>query len=552
MKKLIGLFLLLFGLAPAINTSAFSAGITEYEYNGNNNLVKTTSNDTQTKYEYDKNGNMIVRKINKNPVSIPKNLVRNSYFKETMETGEAKDWRTETWGAASSSFSIVKSGNNNLQKITGEGIINNGMVGVSQIIDVAADREFVTNATLTVEQLNHAKVQLYIDFIGADGSYVGANVTEWEHPTNGGFITLSNHGRVPASAKKAIVYALLRATNDQGSGIINVSSIRLAYSSDHNLVSNPSFQSELGSELADDWRKTVWSTGKSHFETARLESNHVQKITASEMGVNDLVAVTQTIKVEKNRDFTISGLFQVEQLKGSKVQLYLDFMDAKGQYIGASITEYEYPTNGHFIVLSNSGTTPANAEKVVVHAIIRGLTNQSSGSMYVDSINLQYSSERNLLSNPEFKIYPDQDEIGDSWYKWTWLTGNSNYQIKQINQQHAQNIAGSGIQTNGLLSIFQNVKVDPSKNFEVSGKIHVKHLERAKVQLYIDFMDANNQFIGANITEHSQPNTDFVTLRNNGQIPQGSVRALVYIIIRGLDNQASGSIDIKKLVFKYN
>lgn len=355
------LFLLLFGLTPVTTTSAFASEITDYEYDANNNLVKTTANETQTKYEYDKNGNMIGKKIMKNAVTIPKNLVRNPNFKETMETGEAKDWRTETWGAASSSFSIVKFENKNLQKLTGEGIVNNGIVAVSQIIDVAADREFVTNATLNVEQLYQAKVQLYIDFISADGSYVGANVTEWDQLTNGGFITLTNHGRVPASAKKAVVYTILRATNDQGSGIINVDSIRFAYSSDHNQVSNPSFHSNLGSELADDWRKTVWSTGKSLFETVRFENNPVQKISVSEMGVNDMVAVSQTIKVEENRDFTISGLFQVEQLKGSKVQLYLDFMDDKGQFIGANITEYEYPTQGQFIVLSNSGTTPANA-----------------------------------------------------------------------------------------------------------------------------------------------------------------------------------------------
>ncbi|MCM3292511.1 hypothetical protein M3661_20540 [Paenibacillus sp. MER 180] len=552
MKKLFCILLLLFGWAPATITSAFASEITEFEYDANNKLVKTISNDTQTKYEYDKNGNMIGKKIIKNAVTIPKNLVRNPYFKETMETGEARDWRTETWGAASSSFSIVKFENKNLQKITGEGIVNNGIVAVSQIIDVAADREFVTNATLNVEQLNQAKVQLYIDFISADGSYVGANVTEWDQLTNGGFITLTNHGRVPASAKKAVVYTILRATNDQGSGIINVDSIRFAYSFDHNQVSNPSFHSNLGSELADDWRKTVWSTGKSLFETVRFENNPVQKISASEMGVNDMVAVSQTIKVEEDRDFSISGLFQVEQLKGSKVQLYLDFMDDKGQFIGANITEYEYPTHGQFIILSNSGTTPANAQKVVVYAIIRGLTNQSSGSMYVDSIHFQYSSERNLLSNPEFMIYPDQDEVGDAWNKASWLVENNDFQLKRMNQQHAQSISGSGIQTNGALSIFQNVKVDPARNFEVSGTIHVKHLERAKVQLYIDFMDVNNQFIRANITEQSQPTTDFVTLRNNGQVPQGAVRAHVYVIIRGTDNQASGSIDIKKLVFKYN
>lgn len=165
MKKRLCVFLLLllFGLTPITTTSAFASEITEFEYDANNKLVKATSNETHTKYEYDKNGNMIGKKIVKNAVSIPKNLVRNPYFKETMETGEARNWRTEAWGAASSSFSIVKSENNNLQKLTGEGIGNNGIVGVSQIIDVAADREFVTNATLTVEQLNHAKVQLYID-----------------------------------------------------------------------------------------------------------------------------------------------------------------------------------------------------------------------------------------------------------------------------------------------------------------------------------------------------------------------------------------------------
>lgn len=149
-------------------------------------------------------------------------------------------------------------------------------------------------------------------------------------------------------------------------------------------------------------------------------------------------------------------------------------------------------------------------------------------------------------------IYPDQDEVGDAWNRGSWLVENNDFQLKRMNQQHVQSIVGSGIQTNGALSIFQNVKVDSTRNFEVSGAIDVKQLERAKIQLYVDFVDANNQFIRANITEQSQPTTDFVTLRNNGQVPQGAVRALVYVIIRGTDNQASGSIDIKKLVFKYN
>ncbi|OBY76864.1 hypothetical protein BBG47_24790 [Paenibacillus sp. KS1] len=53
MKKLLCILLLLFGLAPATITSAFASEITEFEYDANNKLVKTISNDTQIKYEYD-------------------------------------------------------------------------------------------------------------------------------------------------------------------------------------------------------------------------------------------------------------------------------------------------------------------------------------------------------------------------------------------------------------------------------------------------------------------------------------------------------------------
>ncbi|MBY0014688.1 hypothetical protein [Paenibacillus typhae] len=335
---------------------------------------------------------------------------------------------------------------NSVQYINASNIRANEYVGVSQLLKVTPNENYTIGGRFKVESINNAKIQLYADFFSAQGAYLDTNVVEYTNSTYGGYITISNTGKVPANAVYTRVYALIRAIQNNGSAIIYVDDMSFSY--DNNLLSNANFEvSNFGTEIPHNWKihkqpdlaggvflfedksldKAVNSTyssngrlsmqslldGDKSFSTlfrydrngnltsrikavtkdvdARIHKGHKsQKIFAADIPNNSFVGISQNIRVLPNRSFSIESYVNVNMLYRSKIQMYIDFYAQNGSYISNLIKETA-EVNGKYTLLTNNGTVPSNAVTADVYFLLRSTGDQGAGMFHVDTASFKYN-----------------------------------------------------------------------------------------------------------------------------------------------------------------
>ncbi|MCU6797585.1 hypothetical protein OB236_36220 [Paenibacillus sp. WQ 127069] len=67
----------------------------------------------------------------------------------------------------------------------------------------------------------------------------------------------------------------------------------------------------------------------------------------------------------------------------------MDFYNST-MFTGASVTEISEVTQGGYVTLANNGITPPDTTYARVYALIRGNTDNGSGVLHVDVIELKY------------------------------------------------------------------------------------------------------------------------------------------------------------------
>jgi len=130
--------------------------------------------------------------------------------------------------------------------------------------------------------------------------------------------------------------------------------------------------------------------------------NTVQQIDASDIKANDYVGISQMLKVVPAKKYTMSDRLKVDRITNAKVQLYADFFTSSGAFISANIVELPATTQGGYTIISNTGTSPSNADYARVYAIIRATSGGGTASVYLDDMRFSYRS--NLLDNSDFEV----------------------------------------------------------------------------------------------------------------------------------------------------
>ena len=148
------------------------------------------------------------------------NLLKNSGFETNENDGAASGWLPVISEGATGLFSDVTNEpavGGHAQQVSGSDMPNGSVVLLHQFLDVAGGKPFTVNGRFHVTSLSNAIVQLYVDFSDTNDNYLTSFV-KTQITTTGGYITLFNHGQIPAGSKHARVYVILRSTADHGSG----------------------------------------------------------------------------------------------------------------------------------------------------------------------------------------------------------------------------------------------------------------------------------------------------------------------------------------------
>ncbi|MCD1258753.1 Ig-like domain-containing protein [Paenibacillus athensensis] len=600
------------------------------------------------------------------------NLITNGSFEKAGDVqGTASGWTKVVSQGATDRTQIVAqpvTSGASAQRIAADGLPQDGVAMIYQYVPIEGARKYALIGDLQVQALNHAKIQLYVDYFTADGQWTGGDVKDISGVT-AGYKQVTADLNPPAAASSAKIHVILRATANGGSGEAYLDRLRLLL--DTALLTNAGFEAELGGDGSIQGWQTVISPDATG--SVQLESEHVPsmnglqalKVSGSAMSEGSVVMLYQTIPVAGGQRYAMSGNFHVVDLVNAKVQYYIDFYDASGQWAGGTVSEITAPdANVHDYALKyDVFTTPANAASAKVHLILRATGSNGSGLYYADGLDIAlYDAQSQLkpavqaavpqndsaqialnqpvvltfdkavtaydfydeisvkagnaaaaivksvngavltiqpasgawepgtaytvtlpsgalrdvagrgtneayelhfttmldpmgsvLLNGDFEQGADSEGVGSGWQHVVSPGAAAEFAV--VSDEHtagslAQKITASGLPNDGVAMIYQLAPVSSGQKYNLIGSINAVQLQDAKIQLYVDFFNANNEWVGGSVKELTATTNGFVNVQDSWTTPAGAAFAKVHTILRATAEQASGTIYVDGLSLK--
>gem|GEM_PF-2515785 len=600
------------------------------------------------------------------------NLLLNGSFEKADEAqGTASDWTKVVSPGATDLTQVVTqpvTAGSHAQRIAASGLPQDGVAMIYQYVPIEGAQKYSLIGDLQVQALDHAKIQLYVDYFTADGQWTGGDVKEISNVT-AGYKQAAADLNPPAAASSAKIHVILRATGDDASGEAYLDRLRLLL--DTELLANASFEAEPNTDGTIQGWQTVISANATG--AVQLESEHVPsmsglqalKVSGSSLAEDSVVMLYQTIPVAGGQRYAMSGNFHIVDLVNAKVQYYIDFYDASGQWAGGTVSEMTAPDPAvhDYMLKYDEFTAPANAATAKVHLILRATGNNASGLYYADSLNiglydapvqpqptvqtavpqndsgqvglnqaavltfdkavvpsdfydgiavkagnadvpvvksldgstltiqpasgawelgtaytvtLPFGALRDVagrgvndiytlrfttmldplgsvLLNGDFEQGADSDGVGNNWQHAVSEGAAAEFTVvsdENTSGSPAQKITASSLPNDGVAMIYQLAPVAGGQKYNLTGKVNAVQLQDAKVQLYVDFFSANNEWVGGSVKELFGVTSGLADVQDSWTTPAGAAFAKVHTILRATADQASGTIYVDDLSLK--
>lgn len=158
----------------------------------------------------------------------------------------------------------------------------------------------------------------------------------------------------------------------------------------------------------------------------------------------------------------------------------------------------------------------------------------------------------NSLLNAGFEYYTGTAGVADNWTKSAVSGTIYTFEVTSdgvASGSYAQKITASNLANGNATMVYQNVPVAGGAPYAASGKFKVNSLSNARVQLYVDFYNTSNAFVGYAKVDHNEVTDGYISLQFNGYTPATASRARVYAILRGAGANGSGSVIVDDMRF---
>ncbi|ANE45418.1 hypothetical protein SY83_02735 [Paenibacillus swuensis] len=482
----------------------------------------------------------------------PFNHLVNPGFELLTDASVADGWTKFTAAGATAdiqrTIAPVDSGKYAM-KIAATAIPLNGTVMISQLIPVPAGKPYDLSASLRIEELTNAKVQVFVNFYNAQNAVVASASAESQSAT-GAYAKVSKSAFIPKDAATARVYTILRATGDQGSGKLYVDNMAFAIS--RNAVLNPDFETEGSNNVAEGWAKFAPAGALTEFALTGEQvasGAKAQKIVTSMLPNQGTAMVSQLFYVQPNQPYYVSSQLLAEQLTNAKAQLFVNFYDVNNQVVGSANVDILSPTQ-RYRKVEKIGTIPATATSARVYAMIRAIAEQGSGSLFVDQF--KFITEGIPLMNGSFENMSATTGFAEGWTKFipAGVTGNVYATESPITSgTSAIRLSGENMASGNTIMAWQLLPVQGGKPYQLSGNFNLEHIQGSQAQLFINFYNSNNQIVGNTSVDVVSATNGFVALEKSGTIPLTAVQARVYAILRSGSEHGSGSVVVDDLHF---
>lgn len=184
-----------------------------------------------------------------------------------------------------------------------------------------------------------------------------------------------------------------------------------------------------------------------------------------------------------------------------------------------------------------------------MYVILRAIGDNASGKLFADDLALTVSLDN--IRNPDFERHNWGGAVADEWSESFNATAPefAVVPVEGANAGQAQKIAASQMGNGGYAWISQSNAVSGDSLYSLSGKIWATKLNGAKAQLYVDFFDANQVWVGSNSAEIGSATGDYTSLVVNGVTPGQATRAIVYCILKSEADNSEGELYVDDIHF---
>jgi hypothetical protein len=439
------------------------------------------------------------------------------------------------------------------QRIAGSGLASGSVVMLYQEIPVKSGNVFEATGKLNVASLVDSRVEFYVEFYDGSGSRMSVFKQDILSAT-GGYTDARIRERIPATATKARVQVILRATANNASGLAYADDLFFRY--DGNQLLNGDYEQYTGTNgTANKWIK--WTT-PGVTDSVQVVNDPVaggsraQRVAGNDLSNGSTIMLYQEIPIEGGKVFEATGQLNVESLANGRVEFYIDFYDGSGSRLSVFKQELSAPTTG-YVAAGIRERTPPTAVKGRVNVILRATGANASGVAYADNLTFGYSD--NQLLNGNYELNAGTNGAANKWVKWVTPGVTDSVEVVKdpvAGGGQAQRIAGSGLASGSVIMLYQDIPAEAGKVFEATAKLNVQELVDSRVEYYIDFYDLAGTRLNVYKQEITAPTGGYIDARIRERVPAAAAKARVYVILRALGGNASGIAYADDVTFAYD
>ncbi|TVY09249.1 DUF4832 domain-containing protein [Paenibacillus cremeus] len=156
---------------------------------------------------------------------------------------------------------------------------------------------------------------------------------------------------------------------------------------------------------------------------------------------------------------------------------------------------------------------------------------------------------RNLIENAGFESYTRTNGGADGWS----LDG-SEFAVTDtdvVQGKRAQRMRLSKLGSDHFVEFFQTIPVVGGRSYIFEGSYHITELFNAKLEHYLYFTDAENNWISSAAQTLMAVTPGFTPVRSSGVIPPNAAKVHVGVILRATQDNGTGTVVADELNYRY-
>ncbi|UQZ35444.1 hypothetical protein C2I18_19090 [Paenibacillus sp. PK3_47] len=262
-----------------------------------------------------------------------------------------------------------------------------------------------------------------------------------------------------------------------------------------------------------------------HVDSPVSRGNKAYKLQISQLPEYKSDFVYQTIGVNDNQPFRLSGKIFKEALHQASAVLAVEFLTEDLAILG-SYEQESAGTSSSYETLQKQGRIPKGTVYAKVYVKVKALGANASGTIYADQIKLEYV-DGNLLNNPGLERTKDNTIVEWGSSIGRGITATITADSDAYEGSKALKIAATGIPTAAYAYINQTKGIGAGEAYSLSAAFKATELTNARGVMVVQIMDQNGgQLEWKEVTGDTVG--DYQTITLNGTAPAGAVEYLFW------------------------